>query len=266
MSFGAPSGRRGMTTVVSADGTKIACSETGSGPPLVVVDPAGAYRGFGSLTSLIPELARAFTTVTYDRRGRGESGDTLPYAPDREVEDLAAVIAGPGGGEALVFGFSSGALVALRAGAGDAPISRLALLEPPLAEEGAGADPLTAELDELVGAGRRVEAVMRFHEAIGVPEEIVAGMGDETVAAMAAIAHTLVYDCRLGDATSAATARSVDVPTLVLDSQGSSDDLTGWAASVAANLPRGTHRSLAGDWHGVPDADLAAALWDWFLA
>jgi pimeloyl-ACP methyl ester carboxylesterase len=255
-----------MTTVLSADGTRIACSATGAGPPLVVVDPAGAYRGFGPLTSLVPVLGDEFTVITYDRRGRGESGDTLPYAPEREVEDLAAVIAGPAGGEAFVFGFSSGALVGMHAAAGELPLSRLALLEPPVADEGQAPDPLTAELAELVASGRRVEAVMRFHEAIGVPEEVLSGMGEDSLAAMAAIAHTLVYDCLLGESTTAATARRVEVPTLVLDSQGSSDDLTGWAAGVAANLPRGTHRSLAGDWHGVPDADLAAALRGFFLA
>jgi pimeloyl-ACP methyl ester carboxylesterase len=264
MSSGDPDGHTGMTSVRSADGTPIAYSTQGSGPPLVMVHPAGAYRGFGPQESLVPMLAGDFTVVTYDRRGRGGSGDTPPYAVGREVEDLAAVVAGPGGGEASVYGFSSGALVALHAaGAGDLPLSRLAVMEPPLGD--GSPDPLTAELDELVAEGRREEAVLRFHEAIGVPDEVMAAMGPESLAAMAAIAHTFVYDCRLGEASTLDTARAVEVPTLVIDSQGSTDDLTGWAAGLAAVLPKGTHTSLAGDWHGVLDADLAAALRDFLL-
>ena len=122
-------------SVRSADGTRIAFERSGDGPPLILVEAAGHYRDFSSLGGLVPLLAREFTVYAYDRRGRGESSDTMPYAPDREVEDLAALIA-EAGGSAHVYGYSSGALVAMHAAAQGVPIRRLALLEPPLPEEG----------------------------------------------------------------------------------------------------------------------------------
>jgi hypothetical protein len=122
-------------------------------------------------------------------------------------------------------------------------------------------DPLTQELIQLVGDGRRSDAVERFHESIGVPSEFIAEFrSSPDWAKMASIAQTLVYDCLISEATSPTILRSVKAPTLVLDSQGSSDDLTGWAASVARQLPRGTHRSLPGERHGVADEVLAPAL------
>jgi pimeloyl-ACP methyl ester carboxylesterase len=203
---------------------------------------------------------------TYDRRGRGESTDTTPYAPDREVEDLEALIAAAGG-SAHVYGYSSGALLAMHGAAQGLPIGRLALLEPPVQDDTdrSGAD-LTRELAELIEAGRRGDAVAHFHESIGVPAEFVAELRTApSWQKMESVAHTLVYDGVLSDATTSAVLRSVAVPTLVLDSIGSSDDLTGWAATVAQLLPDGNHCSLSGEWHGVPDETLAGALRDFFL-
>ena len=251
------------STVVSADGTQIAFDRSGSGPPLLLVEPAGHFRGFSAFDGLAPLLTGAFTVYRYDRRGRGASGDTPPYAPEREVDDLAALIA-EAGDPARVYGYSSGALLALHTAAQTAAIERMVLLEPPLQEDDAvRPDPLTGELAELVAAGRNEDAVDRFHRAIGVPDEIVDGMRDTPAfEAMTAIAPTLVYDCILSDATTPQLLGSVTVPTLVLDSEGSSDDLTGWAARVAARLPNGSHRSLPGEWHGVPDETLAPVVID----
>jgi hypothetical protein len=143
----------------------------------------------------------------------------------------------------------------------------MALLEPPLQDD--GAEPpesdLTTELAELVGAGRNGDAVEHFHRSIGVPAEFVGSMRSTPEwAKMESIAHTLVYDCTIADTTTAALVRSVEVPTLVLDSEGSSDNLTGWAATVADHLPRGSYRSLAGEWHSVPDHLLAPVLLEFF--
>ncbi len=110
-----------MPSVQSDDGTSIGYTSIGEGPPVVLVDPAGGFRGFGLLTPLAERLASDFTAITYDRRGRGESGDTLPYAVEREIEDLAAVI-DVAGGSAFVYGFSSGAILALWAAADGLPI------------------------------------------------------------------------------------------------------------------------------------------------
>ena len=251
-------------SVRSADGTSIAFDRSGDGPPVILVEAALHYRGFTSFGGLAPLLSREFSVIGYDRRGRGDSGDTPPYAPDREVEDLAALV-DSAGGSAGVYGYSSGALLAMRAVAQGVPIDRLALLEPPLQEEGAEPDPLTGELAELAAAGRNGEMIERFHRAIGVPDEFVAGMRSAPEwAAMESAAPTLVYDCVLSDATTPELLDAVAVPTLVLDSLGSSDDLTGWAATVARRLPDATPQSLAGEWHSVTDETLAPVLVEFF--
>jgi hypothetical protein len=155
----------------------------------------------------------------------------------------------------------------VRAGARGLPIGRLALLEPPLQDNGAepAQSDLTAELAELVSAGRNGDAVEHFHRSIGVPSEFVASIrATPEWARMEAAAHTLVYDCTISDTTTTSLLRSVEVPTLALDSTGSTDDLTGWAATVAEQLPYGRHRSLAGEWHTVPDETLAPVLIEFF--
>jgi pimeloyl-ACP methyl ester carboxylesterase len=252
-------------TVRSADGTLIAYERSGTGPAVVMVDPAGGYREFDNIRGLGTLLAAHFTVYTYDRRGRGRSADTPPYAVEREVEDLAAVIA-EAGGSVSIYGFSSGALLALQAAAAGLAIDKLVLFEPPIGtEEDKAADAaFTQELAELVSSGRRREAVDRFLTGTGVPAEILAEL-EPVRPALDAVAHTLVYDCIISEATDLELVKSVPTPALVLESKGSSDDLTGWAAAVSDALPRGTYRSLAGEWHGVPDEDLAPVVTEFLL-
>ena len=247
--------------VTSSDGTSIAFERAGAGPALILVDAAGSYRDFRPLRAPVERLAAEFTVYVYDRRGRGASTDTLPYGVQREVDDLAALIA-EAGGSACVYAMSSGCLLALHAAASGLAIPKLALFEPPIepTETATGVTDFTTELAELVAAGRRKDAVEFFHRGIGVPEEIMAQMTPPVWAALEAVAHTLVYDCVISDATSLQLVRSVTAPTLVIDSQGSSGELTGMAATVVAALPNGTHRSLAGAWHGVLDDVLAPVL------
>ncbi|WP_147375399.1 alpha/beta fold hydrolase [Jiangella rhizosphaerae] len=154
----------------SADGTPIAVSRSGEGPALVMVDPAGAFHGLRPMAGVVPLLAERFAVHTYDRRGRGDSGDTSPYAPEREVEDLAAVIE-LAGGEADVYGFSSGAAVTLRALAAGLPIRRAALLEPPFVVGQPADEEFTDRLRDLIGRGERGAAVEFFNRAVGVPDE-----------------------------------------------------------------------------------------------
>ncbi len=253
-------------STTSADGTPIAFERHGDGHPVVVlVEPPLHHRGFSAFDGLVPLLAQHLTVITYDRRGRGLSGDAEQYHPDREVDDLAAVIRAAGG-TAGVYGYSAGALLALRA-ASDADASSaiegLVLLEPPLHDDGdPRPDPLTLEIAELV-ATDRAGAVRRFHTAIGVPEEYLDEMErSPSWARMVETAHTLVYDCTLSDSVDSAVLQRVTSPTLVLDSTGSSDDLTGWAATVAAQIPGATGRSLRGEWHAVADDDLAPVIID----
>jgi hypothetical protein len=254
-----------MPTVTSADGTSIVFDQTGDGEPLVLVDPALHWRDNSAFDGLVPLLSPHFCVHRYDRRGRGNSSDTLPYAPDREVDDLAAIIA-HAGGAAFVYGFSSGALLALRAAALGIPITRLAVLEPPLPDELSDQpDPLTGELAELIAAGGNADAVEHFNRSIGVPAEYIDEMRDTPQwAKLEAVAHTLVYDCKIADATTADLLRAVTVRTLVIDSEGSTDNLTGWAATVAARLPNATHISLPGEWHSVADDVLATELVKFF--
>jgi pimeloyl-ACP methyl ester carboxylesterase len=247
--------------VTSSDGTSIAFERAGEGPALIAVDPAGSYRDFRPQRPPVELLSAHFTVYLYDRRGRGASSDTPPYAVQREVDDLAALIA-EAGGAACMYGMSSGCLLALHAAASGLAIPKLALFEPPIEprETATGESAFTAELAELVAAGHRRDAVEFFHRGIGVPDEIMAQMTPPVWTALEAVAHTLVYDCVISDATSLELVRSVKVPTLVVDSQGSGGELTGMAATVMKALPNGTYRSLAGEWHGVPDDVLAPVL------
>jgi pimeloyl-ACP methyl ester carboxylesterase len=253
-------------TVTSKDGTTIAFDQAGTGPALILVDAAGHYREFTSFGGLIGLLAPEFTVYHYDRRGRGNSTDVAPFAVEREVEDIAALI-DEAGGSAFLYAYSSGGLVALHAAASGLTIPKMALLEPPigLEEDRSEQQAFTAELAEFVAAGRRKAAVEYYLTGIGVPDEIIAGMRDtHPWSEMEAVAHTLVYDSLVSEATSLDLLASVTVPVLVIDSEGSSDNITGMAGTVAASLPNGSHRSLAGEWHGVPDDVVAPVLTEFF--
>lgn len=255
------------STVTSADGTVIAYEQVGSGPALVLVDPAAGFRGFGPLPPVVPHLATRFNVVSYDRRGRGDSTDTPPYVVDREVEDLQAVIEATGG-QAFIFGYSSGAVLCLHAALGGVACEKLALFEPPVYLDGPPPDEpdLGAEITELVDAGRRGEAVAHFMASIGVPSEVMAGLREDPAwPGLETLAHTLVYDTVINSTLSATRLAEVATPTLVLSSEGSGDQLNSWAVGVADALPGGEHRRLSGVWHGVAPEDLAAAVADYLL-
>jgi pimeloyl-ACP methyl ester carboxylesterase len=254
----------GPTTVTSRDGTGIAYERAGTGPPLILVEAAGHYRAFSSFDGLMPLLAADFTVYRYDRRGRGDSGDTAPFAVEREVDDLAALVA-HAGGSAFLYGYSSGGLVVLHAAAGGLPVTALALFEPPIDDGGPHQAAFTARLAELVGSGRRDAAVEHFLAGVGLPDDMLAQMrGTPPWTAMEAVAHTLVYDSLVSEATTNRLLASVTVPTLVLSSAASGEDLTAMSTGVAKALPDAAHRVLPGEWHGVADDVLAAALREFF--
>ncbi|MEO3780913.1 alpha/beta hydrolase [Micromonospora sp. B11E3] len=257
-----------MGTVRSADGTVIAYEHVGRGPALVMVDAASGFRGFGPMRGLAALLADRFTVFCYDRRGRGESGDTPPYTVDREVDDLRALVA-EAGGSAYLFGFSSGAVLALLAAARGVPVAGLALLEPPLdfaAPPAAPGEGLAGEIAALVAAGRRGDAVAHFQRQIGVPAELVEGMRQGSLwPTLEGLAHTLVYDLTVTGCLSRAEASAVTVPALVVHSESSDERLRGWARDVAEALPAGRLRGMAGDWHQVPEDALAPVLTEFLL-
>jgi hypothetical protein len=160
-------------------------------------------------------------------------------------------------------------VLALHAAARGLPITKLALLEPPLPlDEEPEPEPepdLQAEVAELVAAGRRGDAVEHFNRSIGVPPELVAGMREApSWPAMEALAHTLLYDMAITSSLPAQALSGVTAPTLVIESDGSDDRLRSWARSVADALPDGRHRSLAGEWHVPSVEDLARELTEFF--
>lgn len=243
-----------MPTVTSADGTAIGYSSTGSGPALVLVDGAMCYRAAGPMRPLAERLREHFTVFTYDRRGRGESGDTQPYAVEREIEDLRAVIAAAGG-SARVCTMSSGGALGLAAAARGGGIAALALYEPPFV----GADPqYSRSLGELLAQERRGDAVALFMTRVGMPAEAVAGFrATPAFAALEAIAPTLAYDDAVlaPGGVPAEIAAAVAVPTVVVAGGATAPMLLDAARETAAAIPGATLEILAGQTHDVdPDA------------
>lgn len=255
-----------VNIATSADGTSIAFERSGTGPPLILIDAAGGFRGFGPMGPLAAVLEPEFTVYRYDRRGRGDSTDTQPYTVDKEVDDLQALI-DAAGGSAFVHGYSSGAVLALHAAARGLAISKLTLLEPPieLSDEPREPDPLAAEVAELVAAGRRGDAVEHFNRSIGVPEEYLVGMRKQPWwPGMEALAHTLVYDTIITSSLPADRLRTITTPTLVINSQSSDSRLSDWAQGVTDALPNGQRRTLPGEWHGIEPDVLAPVLDEFF--
>jgi hypothetical protein len=258
-----------MPRVTSADGTTIGYERTGSGPALVLVDGALCYRAAGPMGPLAALLRDTFTVHTYDRRGRGESSDTPPYAVAREIEDLQAVIA-QAGGEAYVYAISSGAALALATAAAGPGIARLALYEPPFLAEVEGstrAKEYTERLHELLDAGRTGDAVALFMTTVGVPAQAVAGMrGQPGWAALEAIAPTLGYDDAIlgGGGVPRDLAPAVAAAILVLDGGASPQALQQAAKATAEAFPTARHRTLDGQTHDVAPDALAPILIDFF--
>ncbi|MFG1941761.1 alpha/beta fold hydrolase [Nonomuraea sp. NPDC048826] len=254
-----------MPEITSPDGTVIGYERSGDGPALILVDGAMCDRAAGPMRPLAALLSSSFTVYAYDRRGRGESTDTLPYAPAREVEDLQALIA-EAGGEAYVYGISSGAALALRAAATGPGITRLALYEPPFIE-GPGNAAYTARLRELLAAGRAGDAVALFMAHVGMPPQAVDGMRAQPMfAVLEAIAPTLAYDDELlgGGRVPGDLASAITVPTLVLSGGAGPDELQGAAKATADAIPTAEHRTLDGQTHDVQADALAPALTAFF--
>jgi pimeloyl-ACP methyl ester carboxylesterase len=257
-----------MEKVISKDGTTIAFDKAGQGPALIMVDAAGNFHGFRPMGPLAELLASEFTVFTYDRRGRGESSDTLPYAVEREIEDLQALI-DTAGGPAFVYGFSSGAVLGLRGAMHGLAIKKLGLLEPPILFEAPPPDEpdLGAEIAALVAAGRRGDAFEHFVASIGVPAEMIAELRQAPVwPQLEALAHTLVYDTIVTSAFPVERLAALSTPALVLASEGSDGRLINWARGLADRLPNGSLRTMKGEWHGIPVEDLAPVLVAFFKA
>lgn len=261
-----------MQTVTSQDGTPIAFDQSGAGPAVILVGGALSDRAAG--IPLATHLAPHFTVFAYDRRGRGDSGDTQPYAVEREIEDIAALIT-TAGGSAFIFGMSSGAALVLEAANHGLAITKLALYEPPFIVDDAR-KPIPANyvthLGELARSGRRGEAVEYFMaNAVEVPAEMVAQMQRSPMwPAMEALAHTLAYDGAImgdnmsGKPFSPGQWSDVTIPTLVMAGGDSPVWMHNAAQEVADILPNARRLTLEGQTHAADPNLLASALMKFF--
>ncbi len=254
----------------STDGTVIEYERVGAGPAVVLV--GGAFNDRNARASGAPLaalLASRFSVLTYDRRGRGGSGDTPPYAVEREVEDLAAVISVVGG-SASVYGISSGAVLALDAALSRVPITKLAMYEPPLVDDARAkslADVAT-KLAEMTTADRRADAVELFlTRIVQMPPPVVANMRAAPMwGALESLAHTLSYDVRITLEAPALVARAAELPidTIVMSGSASPPWMRDAGKKLAETFPRGRAHTLEGQTHDVDPKILASALVEFF--
>lgn len=258
--------------VTSRDGTRIAFEQRGQGPALIVVGGALSDRHGGA--DLAQLLAPHHTVYIYDRRGRGDSGDTKPHAVAREIEDLEALI-DHAGGSAFVYGKSSGAALALQAAAALGPkVKKLAIYEAPYNDAKGAAQAwrdLRAKVDALLAAGRHADAVTQFLQFVGAPDEVLAKMkASPAWAGMVAMAPTLAYDnALLGDdrAVPTTVAAKVKAPTLVMDggaSAGPMPFMRATADQLAKLIPGAQRRVVDGQAHDVDAKVLAPILATFF--
>ncbi|HEX6416892.1 MAG TPA: alpha/beta hydrolase [Acidimicrobiales bacterium] len=255
--------------VTSADGTRIAFDRAGDGPPVILV--GGIFCDRQVTRPLAERLADRFSVLNFDRRGRGESDATAPYAVEREIDDLAAVVA-EAGGTASVYGHSSGAGLSLRAAAAGLPVDRLVLHEPPYGgddeESRRAARALAEGIRAALAEDRRADAIQLFFTESGMPPEAVDGMSADP--GMQAVAPTMLHDLEImgdfeGGTIPEDLARSVDVPTLVLAGGASPAFFRVTAVRLAQLLPDAAHAVLDGHDHGAPAEAVAPVVAD-FLA
>jgi len=265
-------------TITSGDGTTIAFERFGSGPAIILVSAALADRS--GMSKLAKQLAGKFTVINYDRRGRGKSTDTHPFSVDREVEDIAALIENAGG-TAYLFGWSSGAVLALEAASrlGDR-VDGLFMYEPPfIIDDSHPAMPenFAAQIEKLVAEDRRSDAVkLFFHKGMGIPGFIVTLMRllMPGWSKMASVAHTIPYDLAVlagtqdGRPLPSMRWKSALARTLVMVGGKSPAFFHSGAKALVELLPNAKYQSLPGRSHGavmMQPKEVAFAVSDFFL-
>jgi len=264
-----------MHKVISKDGTTIAFDQSGQGPALILVGGAFEQRAMDSDTAHLaayPLLAQHFTVFHYDRRGRGDSTDTQPFAVEREIEDIQALI-DQAGGSAFVSGISSGATLAFEAALTlGGKVKKLVMYEAPYNDESAARQAWVTyqkQLKELIAADRRGDAVALFMALLGMPEEHLAGMREYEMWPMfEAVAPTLVYDAAaMGEDASVPTEKAarITVPALIMDGGATPYPFMHISAAALANaMPHAQHRTLEGQTHEVAAEAIAPVLVEFF--
>jgi pimeloyl-ACP methyl ester carboxylesterase len=254
----------------SKDGTDIAYSVVGSGPAVILVDGALCYREFGPMTELAKELAPNFTVYTYDRRGRGESGNVLPYSADKEVEDLAAVI-DAAGGSAMVSGQSSGSAIVLRGAAAGLPMTKISTYEAPymVSDARKRPDDMTGHLDAFIKADDRAGALRYFMvDMVGAPAFSMLFMKAMrgTWKKLQSTAATLPNDARvMNDFTpDVASFATIQQPALVMRGGKAAQWMTDANELLAKTLPHSTSKVLPKQTHQVKANVIGPALAEFF--
>ncbi len=259
-----------MSKVISKDGTEIAYEKSGKGPALILVDGALCYRSFGPMRELAKLLSPHFTVYTYDRRGRGESTNSQPFAVEHEVEDIDALIH-EAGGSAFVYGISSGGCLALEAAAklGN-KIEKLAIYEAPYNSDESTRKQwkeYRRQLADTLAANRPGDAVVLFMNLVSTPTEMVEGMRNSPMWPMfESVAPTLAYDAAaIGDDRSVPVKRAADVvaPSLVMNGTVIPFMLD-TATELTKAIPHVQHRTLEGQPHDVDIKVLAPVLIEFF--
>lgn len=276
-----------MQTVTSKDGTTIAFDQKGHGPTLILITGALGFRLHPVMWELVDLLAPHFTVINYDRRGRGDSTDTQPYAVQREVEDIEALI-DQVGSPAYLYGLSSGAMLALEA-ASKLPtkVTKVVMYEPPLIIDDSRPPVPSDYVEQLkaaTAAGKPGDAVEIFMtKAILIPAEFVTQMRtmpmgevfEEGVtppewAEMESVAHTLAYDGMImgslmsGKPLPGGKWASTAAETLVVTGGNSEAFFHNGAKALVADLPNARHRILEGQDHAVSPAAIAPLLVEFF--
>jgi pimeloyl-ACP methyl ester carboxylesterase len=260
-----PEAAGSVAFAASRDGTRIAFEKVGTGPAIVIVGGALSHRDGGK--PLAGKLMDRFTVYTFDRRGRGESSDTKPYAVDREIEDLAALIE-QAGNRAYLYGVSSGAALALQAAAklGPEKVPKLALYEPPYGQDERDFTAQKDHINQLVQTGKPGDAAAFFFSAIGTPPQVLEGMKrSPDWERMSKIDFTLAYDYAvLGNGAVPDTAKLISVPTLVLDGEKSIAFLHPTADRIATLIPNAQRKTIKGQTHQAAPEVVAPLLIEFF--
>jgi pimeloyl-ACP methyl ester carboxylesterase len=261
-----------LHTISSSDGTKIAYDQQGQGPTLILVDGALTVHSADS-GELAKLLAPHFTVVGFDRRGRGESGDTPPYAVDREIDDIEALIDHTGADTAFLYGHSSGGPLAMRAAIRlGRKVAKLAMYEAPYNDDPSAQESwhqYLVELHQTLAEGRGGDAVALFMRFVGAPAEAVEEMRRAPFwPRLESVAPTLAYDhaAILGEPWSVPTdlAARVAVPTLVMAGTASLPFMPGAARTLADAIPHAELQTLEGQTHEVSPNVLAPILMNFF--
>jgi pimeloyl-ACP methyl ester carboxylesterase len=249
-----------MPRVTSADGTSIAYQRDGSGPTVILI--GGGLDDGSENTPLAQELAAQFTVYNFARRGRGDSGETRPYAVQREIEDIAALIA-QAGGSACLFGASSGGMFALEAAAAGLAVERVAVYEVPY-DTAEGALQRALDYQEQFGValaeGRRSDALSLFMRLAGSSENDIAEAKTSPFwPGLEDLADTLAYDATLYGPPPTDRLVTITQPVLVITG-GSNDYFEQAADAVAASLAGGERHVIEGQGHVADPRVMASVL------